>query len=329
MTRRSSLQEEHETLSCLKFSEKTKAYKNILGQCTSFILGFAPFLGLINLQSSVNEKDGLGLATSAVSYASTMLMLLFVPGFIRVFGSKYSLITSYVLLLLYTCCNFYPDWFTLIPVAAINGFSLGILYVSMYTHATSIALKYAPALQETSQNVTVLFSGAVGSSIQIAMMTGSSISSVVLFNLDIENVTTDVNSSLCTNKKASQLANNNIYFTLLTVYLIMIVSGVVIASVFMDHLGSDAHFMSPTNMCNVFILNPVKTLFKTLCEWKMLLLMPMFILEAVMLGFIHGGFTKVSCLFKIHKACFVMTTIISKGQCLKINLYLLVINRNY
>lgn len=304
--RRSSLQREHETLSCLKFSEKTKAYKNILGQCTSFVLGFAPFLGLINLQSSVNERDGLGLTTSSVSYASTMVMLLFVPAFIRVFGSKYSLTTSYMLLLLYTCCNFYPDWFTLIPVAIVNGFSLGLLYVSMYTHATSIALKYAPTLQETTQNAIVLFSGAVGSSIQIAMMTGNSISSVVLFNLDVENVTTEVNNSLCINKKASHLANNNTYFILLAIYLIMNISGIVIASVFLDHLGSDAHFMSPMNMCYSFFINPVKSFFKTLCEWKMLLLMPMFILEAVMLGFIHGGFTKVSSLFIIKIVMFLL-----------------------
>ena len=103
-------------------SEKRKITKNVFIVSFGFLFLFTAFQSLQNLQSSLNKVQGLGLASLSVIYAALILSSIFVPPFmIGRLGCKWSLVLSMTGYVLYTVCNYYARWWTLIPASIIIG----------------------------------------------------------------------------------------------------------------------------------------------------------------------------------------------------------------
>lgn len=306
--RRFSLQNERQTMTCCKLSDRVKGYKNILGECISFVACFGTFLGILSLQSSINSAQGLGLTSNATSYVFLIITTFFSPAFVGLIGSKYALLSGYILFLIYTICNYYPSWYTLIPGAVLSGIAQGPAWVSMYTHAVLVARKYAIALKEKPENAVALFTGAVASSSKVAQVTGSLISSFVLINInnpnfsevdnfsEFDNFSEVDNSSdeSCTGIEAKSLEQGLLFYILISVYVSVVVCGIIVTITFMDHLGTDSPFLSPNKMCKLYVGKPLVLVLKTLIDWKMILLSPLITLDGAMLGYIVAAFPKVS-----------------------------------
>ena len=62
-------------------------------------------------------------------------------------------------MLIYTLSNFYPHWYTLIPGSICLGLALGPLWASLNVHITTVAIRFAPNLNETPGYVVALFTG--------------------------------------------------------------------------------------------------------------------------------------------------------------------------
>ena len=295
-TRRFSLRDERQTMKCCKLSDRVKAYKNILGECLSFVACFGSFLGILSLQSSINSAQGLGLTSNATSYALLIITTFFAPAFVKLIGSKYALLSGYILFLVYTLSNYYPSWYTLIPGAALSGVAQGPVWVSMYTHAVLVARKYAIALKEKPENAVALFTGAVASSAKVAQVSGSLISSLVLINMNKLNISEVNNSSdeTCTGTATESFEQGLLFYILISAYVGVVLFGIFVTIIFMDHLGTDSPFLSPTKMCKLYVGKPFVIVLKTLVDWKMVLLGPLIILDGVMLGYTFGAFPKVS-----------------------------------
>ena len=295
-TRRFSLQDERQTMKWCKLSDRVKAYKNIFGECLSFIACFGTFLGILSLQSSINSAQGLGLTSNATSYAFLIIITFFAPAFVKLIGSKYALLSGYILFLVYTLCNYYPSWYTLIPGAVLSGIAQGPAWVSMYTHAVLVAKKYAIALKEKPENAVALFTGAVASSAKVAQITGSLISSIVLININKLNIS-ELNISsdeTCTSVATESLEQGLLFYILISAYVCVVLFGIFVTITFMDHLGTDSPFLSPIKMCKPYVGRPLVVVLKTLVDWKMVLLSPLITLDGAMLGYIFGAFPKVS-----------------------------------
>jgi MFS family permease len=293
--RRVSLQEERETLICCKLSLRLKAYKNLFAVCISFILCFGSFKALLSLQSSVNAAEGLGLANSAVSYIFVIISCVFSPSYVKLVGTKYSLITGYVFFLLQVLFNYYPSWYTLIPGSVINGIGQPSIWISIYAHVVSIAIKYYIPLKETKAHAIVLFTGMVTASVKLSQVPGSAVSSIVLINLGSgSNSTENITDSRClVNETVSLNKEDDIYFVLISCLVFMDIIGLLVAVVFLDHLGTEFPFYTAKKMVKLYVIDHFTIFFKTVFHWKLLLIFPMFVLDGLALGFTFGTIPKV------------------------------------
>ena len=234
---------------CHSWSAKAKAYKNLFGVSISFMLIFSVFLGVAGLQSSLNEVDGLGLASLSILHAFYILSGFFTSAVIRLFGTKYTLVICYVGMTVYTITNYYPHWYTLIPVAVFVGIIYAPLWTSLNVHVTSVAIHYASVLQENPAYLISFFTGVYTMFIKIAYIPANTVSSVVLLNGREEN-TSIIDSSLgniCNNTEAANLDELYLYI-LLSVYVILDIVAIVILISFVDHLGTDTRVCPPTRM---------------------------------------------------------------------------------
>ena len=298
--RRSSLHEERETLTCCTFSDRAKAYKNLLGTSASFVVVFGSYLGILGLQSSINSEAGLGLASSAIIYGTLIIACFFGPGMVKLLGTKYSLITGYILFFCYILCNYYPSWYTLVIGAILNGIGQAPMWIAVFGHPIAVALRYSSALKETPSHAISLFTGIIAASIKLAQVFGSLISSIILVNVDstdsngLTNLTnTSMSNEECVDTYGPPIEPGPIYYTLISVYALASIIGTVIAVVFLDHLGTEKNYLSAAQMCKVYVGKNFLLVVKTFFNWKYLLIMPWIILNGVMLGFITGTFPKV------------------------------------
>lgn len=289
--RRSSLKEEKETFTFCNCSDRLKAYKNLFAACVSFIACFGSFLAILSLQSSINSEAGLGLASSALVYGTLIIASFFGPSYVKLIGTKYALISGYILFLLYTLCNYYPSWYTLIPGAILNGIGQPPIWIAIYAHVISVAIRYSSALKESPGNAISLFAGAVAASVKLAQVVGSLISSFILVGIEGGNSTGDT----CNDSFGSPIKPGPIFYTLISTYVLVGIFGIIVAAVFMDHLGTDQEFLSPSKMCKNYLCKYIVVILKTLIDWKMLLILPLIIFNGIQLGFITGVFPKVIC----------------------------------
>ena len=80
--------EEHSRRSLIcSLSPKAKAYKNVIGAGLAFNLIRSSVLALVSLQSSLNDEQGLGLATLVIGNMTFFISGIFTSSFIRALGT--------------------------------------------------------------------------------------------------------------------------------------------------------------------------------------------------------------------------------------------------
>ena len=301
-----------------RLSPRLTAYKNLFGLSWSWLTVFGAFLGIQALQSSINQEANLGLTSLCVLNGFFALSTLITPTIIRLIGTKYALIGGYVVFFLYTLSNVYPHWYTLIPSSFLLGVAHGPAWASLNTHATNVAIKYAPDFKQKTKHLIINFSGVISFHIQIAQALGTLVSSLVLIQCDTGSnstsnstsmamnfsTTADVNgtcddSEFCTDTSALNLSNVCLYI-LIGVYGLMDIIGIVIACVMLDGVSTDTQFLSFSKKCTVYIKEPLVEIFQVFCSWKMLLLVAPTLFNGMELAFIAGRFGQVSEFFATH-----------------------------
>ena len=271
-----------------------KAYKNLLAVSIGCIMIYAPFYLLLGLQSTVNAEDGLGLTSNAIIFVTLAIVSIVGSSIVELIGTKYALISGYVLLLMYIILNYYPTWYTLVPASILNGLSLSATWTNVYAHAISVAVLYATALKETKEHAMTLFSAVVTASIRFSAVLGGVATSLILINLN-SNVTIDRNSTeTCTHEETASLnTDDDLYYILTSCYALMDIVAIIISLFFMDHLGSVRPFMSPRKIFKLYLTNLLQPVLKTLLDWKFLSVASMMILDGLLQGFQLGTISKV------------------------------------
>ena len=292
--RRSSvIQQPTETCACFNFSDRTKAIKNLTGACVSFICCFGAFIGQLFLQSTINTNAGLGLISSSLIYGVEVVFLFFCPAVNCLLGSKYSIISGFLLILPYTLANYYPESYTLYPVSVLAGIALALMFVNTQVHVAAIANKYASSLQEKSDDAIVLYLTVFGMAIKVGQALGSLISSVTLINLkNNDTVDEDMSNETC-NAEALFIEQDSLYYILVSIYLILGLVGLIISITTVDHLGTEATYLSASTIAKKYLITSSLKVLKLIFHWKMFLLLPLLLLNGISLGFAIGTFSKV------------------------------------
>ena len=133
------------------------------------------YLGVVGLQSSINEADSLGLASLCTLYGTFIFSGLYTSS-VHLFGTKYTLIVSYIGMSLYTLLSTLVYFDTWISVCwnCIWTF-VGFTQYTYYYNSNS----YAPALKENSAYLVSLFTGILT---MLSYIPSNLASSVILLN---------------------------------------------------------------------------------------------------------------------------------------------------
>lgn len=169
-------------------SSSKKPVRVTLILATSFLFVFTSFQALQNLQSSLNQLHGLGVASLACVYGTSFLASFFTPAIVYNVGVKTTMMMAWLVHCVYVASNFYPHWATLIPGSVLLGFITCPLWISVNTYISALAkVSVEQDLQKTLKKVTTIhaaFSGLNGlfHSIFVAsQLTGNLLSSLILF----------------------------------------------------------------------------------------------------------------------------------------------------
>ena len=286
---------------------KRWAYKNVYGLSLSYVVLFTAFIGLQNLQSSINSAGGLGLATLSLVYAMFIAAGFITPAFLKLFGTKYSLLFGFICHLIYTLTNYYPSWYTLVPASILIGFALGPLWAAASTHLAEVAVMVAPSLGKKQDYLISKFTGLFFFFFQFSQVPGNLASSLILFpytkddvidsgvNLNILNESSEESESGGTcNILTSQSFDVKYLYILVSVYIGFIVTGIVLLLVFVDRLPSNNSFFSAEKKLELYLKEPLIELLKVLKDVKMLLIAPMVVYNGMELAFAFGTFTEVN-----------------------------------
>ena len=295
------LEQEKETCQCCTWSPRAKAYKNILGAGLSFMFIFSATVALVGLQSSLNDEQGLGLATLAISNCVFLVSGLFASTIIRILGTKYTALFSYILLSSYTLANFYPRWYTLVPVIVLAAIGLGPQFASLNVHVTTIAIRYAPALNENPDYLVSLFTGIHTMFFKLSYIPGNLATTIILFSeqAQVSNSSDDAGiidtslGSVCNNTEAATLDPLYVYI-LISFFVLLDILAIIICLTLMDHLGTETRFRSFGNAVKIYLRKPIVATLKMFINWKIYMILPMMILDGFLSSFVLGIFAKVS-----------------------------------
>ena len=119
------------------------AYRNVYGLSIAFVVFYSALIGLRNLQSSINSAQALGLVTLSLIYGMFILAGFVTPGFLKLFGTKYSLLFGCICHLIYNLSNYYPSWHTLVPASILIGFATGPIWAAANSHVAQVAISAA------------------------------------------------------------------------------------------------------------------------------------------------------------------------------------------
>ncbi|KAL4235480.1 hypothetical protein ACF0H5_007116 [Mactra antiquata] len=147
--------------------------------CGVMLLHIAIY-GLRNLQSSLNTKEGLGVLSLAVLCGSYMVFSLISSFIVRRYRPKICLSVSCIGHLFYVVANYYPTALTILPAAFLHGGSSALLWNAISTYITEIGHTEGGKRKKSVSSVISRYFGVLFLTLQLAMVFGNLISSVIL-----------------------------------------------------------------------------------------------------------------------------------------------------
>lgn len=167
---------------------------NVVIISLSFFAVFTAYLALQNLQSSLNQEDGLGVISLSCLYAFIIVSAILAPWIIKTLGIKISLLISWVSHILYTCSNFYPTFATLIPTSILLGLISGPLWTSQSVFISNNAYSASKLNRADTHATLSRLNGIFFTFYELTQITGNLVSSFVL-NKDEYNMTSVITST--------------------------------------------------------------------------------------------------------------------------------------
>ncbi|XP_067097906.1 protein unc-93 homolog A-like [Osmerus mordax] len=290
--------------------------KNVLVISTGFLLLFSATGSLLNLQSSLNAEDGLGVASASVQFASIILSSMFLtPLVIHYLGCKWTIVACMGCNVMYTVGNFFPGWETLIPSSVVLGLGEAPLWSASSTYLTLAGQIQARQDRSRSQAVINQYFGILFLMYQSSAVWGNLLSSLV-FGQDTASVNiTEGDLQVCgvggcmevsDERFNSTRPDDRLVHTLMGCYLGVGVLAVLLVAVFLDNeVRSEEEEVRniQRSFCSTFLAT-----FRQLGDRRQVLLIPVTSYIGLHLGFLNGEYTKeyVTCALGIHFVGYVM-----------------------
>ena len=212
--------------------------RNVVILSLSFTSVFTAYLALQNLQSSLNQEEGLGIISLSCLYAFIILSSMLAPTILKLVGIKVSLIVSWVSHCLYTISNFYPTFWTLIPTSVLLGLISGPMWTSQSVYISTNSYSLAERTGKDVHAVLSRMNGIFFTLYELTQITGNLISSLVLNqgNDSENNTLTDNITAVCGPNDCPLAANatkieepeSKVVYILLSIFLVFDIIGLVL-----------------------------------------------------------------------------------------------------
>ncbi|XP_038077616.1 protein unc-93 homolog A-like [Patiria miniata] len=296
-------------------AQRRRHWKNILTICLAWLFNFTAVASFQNLQSSLNPQEGLGVLSIASLYAGSIISGFYAPLVVKALGPKRTILACMSCYGVYTACNFYPRFYTLIPAGTLMGLVSNPMWTAEGTYLATSAASYATLTGSTTEIIINRFNGIFYFFFQSAQISGNLIASMILYP-DAKGMLPDANlSRYCGVHSCGafvdpagppQRPGQNTLYILFSVYLGCNVIGALLILAFLDRLDASAALTQTGSACGKM----AATFRLVVKDRRMLLFLPLMIYSGVQKGFIADDFTKafVTCTQGIHYVGFVMMT---------------------
>ncbi|XP_034999942.2 protein unc-93 homolog A [Hippoglossus stenolepis] len=296
----------------------SRNFKNVLVVSVGFLFLFTAYGGLQSLQSSLNAKDGMGVASLSVVYASIIVSSMFLPPImIKNLGCKWTIVAGMVCYVSYSFGNLYPGWYTLIPTSVILGLGGSPLWSAKCTYLTISGNSQAAKDGGRGPDVINQYFGIFFFIFQSSAVWGNLMSSLIFGqDLDIANIPEEQliycgaadcglnvssSNSTTTTRPAQELV-----WKLVGSYIGVGVVAILIVSVFLDNIDREQASEFRGNhepFGRTFLAT-----FRLLRDWRLVTLIPLTMYSGFEQSFLSGEYTKnyVTCALGIHYVGFVM-----------------------
>lgn len=284
-------------------SRKRQLRLNLCWLCLIWVFTFTAYSGLQNLETSLVPQ--FGVYSLAAITGGGLISCIVAPAIIGKFGAKGALTASWICLAIFVGSNYYPKAYVLLPGAAIEGLSTGLMWTAQGAFLTTIAVEYSNIIKEPLEAVLSRFFGIFCMAFQSTQVWGNVISSAVLKEESVGSNST-ANISLpppfcgaddCPWDKFGgngTMPNENIpqwrIYTLITIYLGFTLIGLIITVFLMNPLKSEG----PQELSIAKQL--LSTLRLLVTDIKMFLLVPMSIWTGMEQAVLFAEFTRVRIL---------------------------------
>ena len=151
---------------------------NLTWICLVWVFTFTAYSGLQNLEASL--VPDIGVYSLAAITGGGLISCIVAPAVIEYIGAKGALIASWICLAIFVGANYYPKPYVLLPGAAIEGISTGLMWTAQGAFVTTIAMEYSTIIQDSLDAVLSRFFGIFCMAFQSTQIWGNIISSAVL-----------------------------------------------------------------------------------------------------------------------------------------------------
>ncbi|GAB6029500.1 Protein unc-93 A [Chamberlinius hualienensis] len=187
----------------LKTQLKRRIWSNVLLFNVATFLSAMGLVPVMLIQSSFNSKDGLGVTSMAVNYATMIVSSFILPSVIQKISCKWALVIGMLLNVPYILANLYPTFYTLVPLAILGGLGNTMQGISAKVYLSRIAYLYSDITNIEADRISArifVLEICVGS---ISAAIGSFSSSLIL---NAGQHTGEDNATLASNYTNSQLS---------------------------------------------------------------------------------------------------------------------------
>lgn len=297
-------------------------WKNIIVLGLAFQLVFTVYLSMQNLVSTIYEIAGLGVISLSCGYSMLVLSCLIAPAAIKYLSCKWTMVVAFTGQFFNTACNLYPSFYTILPIAMLNGILSAFMWTAQGAYTVTIATDYAD-ITKTELNTILSRFNAIGNFMfQFSQIWGNLISSAVLHNhvngsnhftdsshnnsvrecgfhycnLQASNITS-TNHSYKNNTHDNSNAtkheyNSTEFYILIGIYLGINIIAVIIAACFVDGVTPVHHTTEGQGHRRIWdvLLSTIKLHGNS----RIILLLPFFLYNGLEQGFLFTEYTAVS-----------------------------------
>ncbi|KAK0049497.1 protein unc-93 A [Biomphalaria pfeifferi] len=288
-------------------------FQTLLVLSLANLLVSTPFNGNQNIQSSINSQGSLGVITLACIYATVLLCAPFASSAIRKLGCKTLLLLHWATNITYMSANFYPEFYTLLPMSIVTGVTASCIGTvqSLYLTAASDNYIARKKLSKDRQHAVLsIFFGVFFSFAEFSQVSGNLISSLVLFTLSSQpGNMTYIKSSVCGASMCPEANMTTTAFTRPSHTTLDILYGIFVSSEFlgflltlslMPKLRVDSH--------GVKVGREISGCYRVLMDPRYALMIPIIMGQAMTVMVLFTGFTQafVSCSLGVEWVGFIM-----------------------